>query len=91
VINPRFNIQAALLNSAKVAETWPLLLTLKTSIPLTSSLPSGPLVPLMETQRQAILVQLLKISRVERKSAGCLVELEMKEETFEKVTCPSYE
>jgi len=50
---------------------------LKTSIPLTASEPPGPLVPAVEIQRQAILVQLLKISRVERVSGGCAVELVM--------------
>src|SRR5436309_9864105 len=69
--NPRSNSQAPLLNSAKVAETWPCLLTSKTSMPLTFSVPP---VPLTEIQRQAILLQLLKISRVWRVSGGCLVE-----------------
>jgi hypothetical protein len=50
---------------------------LKTSIPLTGSEPPEPLTPPAEIQRQATLVQLLKISRVVRVSAGCAVELVM--------------
>jgi hypothetical protein len=85
---PRSANQAPLLNSAKVALILPFSLISKTSMPLTFSL-SLP-VPLIEIQRQPILSQLLKISRVWRKSGGCDPDPAMKADLLGKVTDPSY-
>src|SRR5436309_219349 len=84
---PRSANQAPLLNSAKVALILPFSLISKTSMPLTFSL-SLP-VPLIEIQRQPILLQLLKISSVWRKRGGCDPDPAMKADRLGKVTDPS--
>jgi hypothetical protein len=85
---PRSTKKAPLLNSAKMDLTLPSLLISKTSIPLTFSL-SLP-APLIVIQREAILLQLLKVSRTSRYSGGCAPDPAMKASLLEKVTDPSY-